>query len=161
MAIILASQSPRRKEILNDLGIEFKIIVSDADESSNESNPEKLVEILSERKANAIVDKVSKNDTIIAADTVVVLGEKILGKPVNKQDAENMLSMLSDNVHRVITGVCLKNGDKSIVAHDITYVYFKKLTKKIIEDSPRKRTDGILLLPKKRKMKARSKAVML
>ena len=134
MAIILASQSPRRKEILTDLGIDFKIIVSDADESSNENNPEKLVEILAERKANAISDQAVENDTIIAADTVVVLGDKILGKPKDKHDAENMLTILSNNVHKVITGVCVKKGDNIIVSHDITYVYFKKLSKDTIDN---------------------------
>ena len=70
------------------MGIDFKIIVSDADESSNENNPEKLVEILAERKANAISDQAVENDTIIAADTVVVLGDK------NKHDAESLRTIL-------------------------------------------------------------------
>ena len=132
MAIILASQSPRRKEILTNLGIDFKIIVSDADETCYEKDPVKLVEILAERKANAISDQITENDTIIAADTVVVLGDKILGKPKDRRDAENMLTILSNNVHKVITGICVKKGDNSIVSHDITYVYFKKLSKDTI-----------------------------
>lgn len=134
MAIILASMSPRRKEILTELGMDFKIIVSDADESSNEKDPAKLVEILSERKASAISNKVSKNDTIIAADTVVVLNDKILGKPKDKNDALNMLSALSNNLHKVITGVCIKKGNKTIVSHDTTNVHFKKLSEKEIND---------------------------
>lgn len=134
MAIILASQSPRRKEILTELGLDFKIIVSDADESSNEKDPARLVEILSQRKADAICHMVGENDTIIAADTVVVLDNKILGKPKNKQDAENMLSILSGNRHKVVTGVCVKKGSRKIVSHDTTFVYFKNLDKETIDN---------------------------
>ena len=128
MGIILASQSPRRKEILQANGIDFKIIVSDADETCCEKDPAKLVEILAERKAAAVSDKVSTNDIILSADTIVVCGDIILGKPKDRFDAENMLNLLSGNKHKVITGVCVQLGDNKFVSHDVTCVYFKKLT---------------------------------
>ncbi len=134
MNIILASASPRRKEILTDMGYEFKIIVSDANENITEADPCILTEKLAKLKADAVSDKADENDIIISADTVVAIDDRILGKPKDKSDAENMISALSGNVHRVITGVCVKTANKEFIAHDITYVYFKKLTAQQIED---------------------------
>lgn len=134
MAIILASSSPRRKEILNELGIDFKIIISDVDETSNETIPEKLVETLSYRKAYAVSQKASNDDIIIAADTVVAIGDKILGKPANYKEAKNMLKSLSGNAHKVITGICLKRGNNTLTSHDVTYVYFKNLSNEDIDN---------------------------
>lgn len=134
MGIILASQSPRRKEILTDLGFEFRVIVSDSDEYCEEKDPAKYVEILSERKARAVLNKVSEGDTVIAADTVVVCNGIILGKPKDRSDAENMLNMLSGNMHHVITGVCVCINGKFLISHDVTKVYFKSLSDRDISD---------------------------
>ena len=134
MGIILASQSPRRKEILQANGIEFKIIVSDADETCFEKDPARLVEILAERKAAAVSCKASSDDVILSADTIVICDDVILGKPKDRRDAENMLNLLSGNEHRVITGVCVQMGDKKLISHDVTHVHFKQLTSYEIDE---------------------------
>lgn len=118
MKIILASQSPRRKELLERVGFDFEIIVSDADENIKESNPGRFVEQLSRRKADAVVPQiVSRMDgedyLIIGSDTVVVLEDSILGKPKDEEDAVRMLLSLSGRQHSVYTGVTLlrvRNG---------------------------------------------------
>ena len=93
MRIILASKSPRRKEILENLGVDFEIITADTDESSDITDPYLLVEELSKRKGLAVLELLdSKDDTlIISSDTVVTLDKVILGKPSSKEDAKNML----------------------------------------------------------------------
>lgn len=118
MKIILASQSPRRKELLERVGFDFEIIVSDADENIKESNPGRFVEQLSRRKADAVVPQiVSRMDgedyLIIGSDTVVVQEDSILGKPKDEEDAVRMLLSLSGRQHSVYTGVTLlrvRNG---------------------------------------------------
>ena len=118
MKIILASGSPRRKELLGKLIEKFDIIISDFDENiikSQENNPEKLVKKLSEAKANDILLNLNKSEnfTIIAADTIVCINDEILGKPLDKNDAKKMLEKLSDNTHFVLTGMTViinKNG---------------------------------------------------
>ncbi len=128
MRIILASASPRRKEILSKLGVDFEIIVSNADENINESNPEILVERLSEIKAKKILQKAGSNGTLIlAADTVVVLEDKVLGKPSSKEDAYFMLSSLSGKRHSVHTGVSVIFNGKIETTHDTTDVFFREI----------------------------------
>lgn len=143
MKIILASGSPRRKELLGKLIEKFDIIISDFDENiikSQENNPEKLVKKLSEAKANDILLNLNKSEnfTIIAADTIVCINDEILGKPLDKNDAKKMLEKLSDNTHFVLTGMTViinKNGiiNKNTVCSKST-IYFNKLTEnEIIE----------------------------
>ena len=135
MKIILASKSARRIEILTHLGLNPTIMVSDADETVTEAlTPEKLTEELSLRKANAVLDKTGNDSLVIASDTVVssMTGE-IFGKPKDKADAYRMLRSLSGTTHRVVSGVALSLGGKTVVAHDITYVKFKELTDREIE----------------------------
>lgn len=113
--VILASGSPRRKELLTQAGIEFSIITSDADETPNKTVPEEIVMELSKRKAEDVYDRVIKegifkegeDNFIIAADTLVFFGQDRMGKPKDKEDAVRMLKELSDNVHDVITGVTI------------------------------------------------------
>lgn len=113
--VILASGSPRRKELLTQAGIEFSIITSDADETPTKTVPEEIVMELSKRKAEDVYDKVIKegvfkteeDNFIIAADTLVFFGQDRMGKPKDKEDAVRMLKELSDNVHDVITGVTI------------------------------------------------------
>lgn len=113
--VILASGSPRRKELLTQAGIEFSIITSDADETPTKTVPEEIVMELSKRKAEDVYDKVIKegvfkteeDNFIIAADTLVFFGQDRMGKPKDKADAVRMLRELSDNVHDVITGVTI------------------------------------------------------
>ena len=134
MKLILASQSPRRKEILENLGLDFEIVTSDADESSSITNPYTLVEELSRRKGEAVRDLLLSqgrdlSDTvIIASDTVVSIDGEILGKPRDKEDAKRMLKLLSGREHEVVSGICLIGRGKTETAHEITEVTFRDLT---------------------------------
>ncbi|MBO7377389.1 MAG: septum formation protein Maf [Clostridia bacterium] len=136
MRIILASKSPRRKEILQKLGIDFEVIVPDVDENVGDLAPDKTVEAISEKKAKAVLKKLAdKKDTlIIAADTVVNIGGKILGKPKDEKEAKKMLKTLSGNTHTVFTGYTLCLGNKTYTGHEATRVKFKKLTDAEIEN---------------------------
>ena len=107
--LILASNSPRRKEILSQAGFSFSVLPSDVDESFSSQTPlEEVPAILSERKALAL-SEIHPNALILAADTVVILDEKILNKPASKQEAFAMLSLLSGKTHQVITGITLQS----------------------------------------------------
>lgn len=125
---ILASQSPRRSQLLKQIGIDFKVEIPDVDESFPlDIAPIKVPEYLAELKATKIVNTFA-DSIIIAADTIVLLNNEILGKPQNEEHAFEMLSKLSNNMHQVITGVCIKKGTNTILFSEITEVYFKKLT---------------------------------
>ena len=126
MKIILASASPRRRDILQNANIDFEVIVSDADENIDEKNPEKYTLEVARRKANAI--KCNVDEVIIAADTAVSLEDKILGKPKDEDDAFRMLSFLSGKCHSVYTGVCVKSAEKEILFCEKSDVWFRKLS---------------------------------
>jgi septum formation protein len=127
--IILASQSPRRKQLLEWAGIDFDIIVSDADESFPKEMPvDNVPEFIAAIKAEAVAKQFNTEPIILAADTIVVLGNEVLGKPQNRMDAISMLSRLSDNKHYVITGVVIRQGSKEIAFSDTTEVWFHPLT---------------------------------
>ena len=136
MNIILASGSPRRRELLERMGIkDFSIITSDADESVDQSlSPAEQVEILSRRKADAVAAEVSETDLIIAADTVVAMDGAVLGKPADQTDALRMLSALSGARHHVYTGVTVRMGDQVLTAHEVTSVDFRTLEPEEVED---------------------------
>ncbi len=126
--IILASASPRRKELLETAGVEFEICVSDADESIPEGTaPVDAAKMTATKKALAVAES-HKNDIVIGADTIVVANGRILGKPKDKADAEAMLTMLSGIEHEVITGVCLVCGDEINAFSQISRVRFYDLT---------------------------------
>lgn len=135
MRIVLASKSPRRKEILENLGIEFEVITADTDESSDIKDPCLLVEELSKRKGCAVLSLLDSNDDtlVISSDTVVTLDGKILGKPKSKEDAVTMLRTLSDKAHKVFSGVTLIYNGKILTDSEITEVKFSKLSDEIIE----------------------------
>lgn len=122
--IILASASPRRRELLKEIVDNFEIVTADVDESCETVEPHKKVVELSLRKALAI-DK--KDVLIIASDTLVFDDKKPLGKPKNFEDAFEMLQELSGRIHQVYTGVCLKYNDETITFYDKTDVEFNKL----------------------------------
>ena len=127
--LILASASPRRKEILNQVGAEFITIVSHIEEHMTQTNPKELVQKLSYEKATEVAKRVdATNAVILGADTVVVLENKILGKPSSMSEAEQMLEMLSGKVHEVDTGDRIY--DVSFVEQ--TKVEFYPLTKEEI-----------------------------
>ena len=134
MKIILASKSPRRREILSSLGLSFEILSADADESSSERDPLRLAEELSLRKGRAtrdlLVSRGEWNDDtlVIAADTVVVRDEEILGKPKDESDAVRMLRSLSGNTHSVVSGVSLLYGERETAAAEQTTVVFSRLS---------------------------------
>lgn len=134
MKIILASKSPRRKEILENLGFKFDIITADTDESSDVTDPESLVQILAVRKGKAVADNHSENDTlIISCDTVVCCDGKILGKPRNEDDAKQMLRSLSGRSHTVLSGLALFYNGKTISGVDKTEVYFATMPESFID----------------------------
>lgn len=134
MQIILASNSPRRTEILKNANIEHLVIPSNCEEIIDENlKPYQVVESLAYQKANDVFLK-NQNDLVIGADTIVVVDDIILGKPVDRLDAIKMLEMISNRVHQVITGVCIITKDKHKVFHEITNVFVKEISLKEIEE---------------------------
>lgn len=110
MKIILASASPRRRELLEQIGLEFEIKVSNVEERSTATTPWQLVEDLSAQKAGAVLESLEPGEEailVIGADTVVSVGNSILGKPKDEKEASDMLSRLSGGTHQVYTGVTL------------------------------------------------------
>lgn len=135
-SVILASASPRRKQILEMCNISFKVIVPEVDENFQQDiKPNELVMSLSKKKAIAILEKTCTNNIILAADTVVALKGEILTKPKDKIESFNMLKKLSGKEHFVYTGVCLiKNKKVKSNFYSKTKVQFYELTDKEIED---------------------------
>ena len=136
MNIILASGSPRRKEILENTNLKFSVITSDIDERIFENEePIQLVLRLAFEKCMSVAQN-NPSDLVIGADTIVVLDNEILGKPKNEEEAFNTLSKLSNREHQVITGMSIVNleNEKKIVNYAISNVKFKKLTDQDIKD---------------------------
>lgn len=132
--IILASQSPRRKQLLEWAEMPFEIIVKETDESYPDGlSVEETAIHIARQKALAVQPTVATNSIILAADTIVVLNERIIGKPKNREDAIKILTDLSGNKHMVITGVVIKKGNKEITFADSTEVFFYELKKEQIE----------------------------
>lgn len=131
--IILASASPRRRELMANMGLDFRVVVSDADEESVDSSvpPGIYVQELALLKAAAVAKTVidNKDAVIISADTIVVKDGKILGKPQDKEDAKRMLRLLSGSSHNVYTGFCvMRLSDAFTVCKDVsTEVVFREL----------------------------------
>jgi len=131
--IILGSASPRRKELLSDIGLEFSIQTTDKEEGYPENLKEhEIAEFLAKQKSQFLSKNLSETDLLITADTIVSFKGELLNKPKNKKEAFNTLSKLSGNTHKVITGVCIKNHQKEIVFSAITLVNFKQLTREEI-----------------------------
>ena len=131
--LILASASPRRSQMLRDMGVPFRVIVSDADENVTETDPEAFCLAVAAKKAEAVLPCAPKGAVVIACDTVVVLGNKILGKPADRADARRMLCALSGKEHRVISALCVTNGEKTIRRTSVTKVTFRALADKEID----------------------------
>ena len=135
--IILASQSPRRKWLLEQIGLEFDIITSNFDENiEGKKFSRQLIESLAFEKAKDVAARVGDDALIIAADTVVILGSKILGKPKDEADAKSMLKQLSGREHKVMTAVAIidKYEDKILLKSTLSKVKFKKLSEREIDD---------------------------
>lgn len=126
--IILGSNSPRRKKILEELGLKVKVIGSNIDESIIQNkNLEKVPVLLAKKKAFALKNKIKSNDLLITADTIVLLKDEILTKPQNEEDAKRILSKISSKTHQVITGVCILINGKEHSFSNTTKVSFDKL----------------------------------
>ena len=133
--IILASNSPRRKKILTDLGLDFEIIPSNYEEKlETDSFSYDLIEDLATQKALDVVRRVGNNEIVLGADTVVVLHNKILGKPKDKDDAFRMLRELSGQTHMVVTSLCGINTklNRAALLSTTSYVRFKDLSDELI-----------------------------
>ncbi len=138
MKFILASSSPRRKELLEMMGIKFEIKVSDVDETFKEGlSIEDQSKRLAYIKAKAVFDDTTGDRIIIGSDTMVIKENKIYGKPRNKEEAINMLMNLSNSKHQVITSICVlfQKGESYTeqIDYDIADVYFKEMTMEEIE----------------------------
>lgn len=129
MDIILASQSPRRKELLTQMGIRgFKVTSPNVDEAVDDNlPPAQIVEQLSLRKARAVAEETDEEDLVIAADTVVAFEGAVLGKPKDEREAFSMLSALSGNRHHVYTGVTVIQGGRVVTQHEVTAVAFREI----------------------------------
>jgi len=132
--IILASGSPRRKQLLEWAEVPFEIVVKETDETFPAGLKVEEVAIhIARQKAMAVRSMVNNESVILAADTIVVLNERIIGKPKNREDAINILSDLSGHRHRVITGVVIVFDKKEISFSDSTDVYFHELSREQLE----------------------------
>lgn len=130
--LILASGSPRRREVLRAAGFDFDVVASDADETYDSSqSPVANAERIARLKAETVSRRLppTSDAVVLAADTLVVVGDEVLGKPALADDARAMLEKLSGKVHEVITGVALANsgGTRSAAAHELTRVWFRPL----------------------------------
>lgn len=132
--IILGSQSPRRKSLLEGLGLPFSVKTKPTSESfSPEMKQAEIAPFLAQKKAAAFAGELAKGDLLITADTIVCLEDRVLNKPESAEEAHQMLTDLSGTMHRVFTGVCLKSIEKEHCFVDETRVFFKSLTSEEIK----------------------------
>jgi len=130
----LASASPRRKELLEGLGLQFKVMSVDVDESIDAKlSLEEMVKTLANRKAQALIEQTNTHDCVIAADTLVVKDGIIFGKPSDEEQAIEFLSALSATVHQVTTGVCIQYGNRRKLFAETTDVWFNEIPDSSIE----------------------------
>ncbi|MFT7298715.1 MAG: septum formation protein [Sphingobacteriales bacterium] len=126
--IVLASKSPRRVELIKDLGFDFRVVYTDVDEVYPPNmSPFKIPGFLARLKSKA-VKEIADDEILLTADTMVYLGSEVLGKPADEKEARKTLKALSGNMHTVITGVCLKTKKKTKTFSVRTKVYFNNLT---------------------------------
>ena len=127
--VILASQSPRRREMFDRLAIDYIATSADTDETVlDQVSPAEYVKILAKRKGEAVISAYTAKDFVISADTVVALGEEIFGKPTDANDAFRMLKAFSGNVHKVYTAFSICHGGRCYVEAVATEVHFRTLT---------------------------------
>lgn len=129
MHIILGSKSPRRSQLLKEIGLNFDILVAETDESYPANMPvAEVPTYIARNKALAIQDQISADTLVITSDTIVTLNGEIFGKPKDAEDAFQMLRKLSGHTHQVITGICMQKGSKIILDSCTTTVTFRELT---------------------------------
>ena len=139
MKLVLASASPRRKEILTTLGVTFTVRTAEADETCDLTDPWARVEAIAERKCAAVRDAMAAEgaldgDTVIlAADTLVMLDDEFLGKPKDEADARRMLERLRGRTHIVASGLAIWKDGRTVTAHELTGVTFALMTSEEIE----------------------------
>ena len=131
---ILGSNSPRRSEILKEMGLDFKIIASNIDETIPKGIKNKNVSIyLAKEKANFLFKELNENEILITADTIVLMNDEIITKPSNKKDAKDILQKISNNKHEVITGICITSNSNQHSFSSKTEVFFNKISNSEIE----------------------------
>ena len=140
MNLILASKSPRRKEILENLGIKFEIVTCETDEYTNEKDGKKYVEEIAFRKGNAVRKlleskaEFTEDKIILSCDTVVVSADgEIMGKPKDRTDAKRMILAFSGNPHFVISGIALITKEKTVLTSESTTVFFDTVDEADVE----------------------------
>ena len=128
--IILGSASPRRKELLAGLNIEFTVDTGNTfEEIYDDSTPhERIPEVLSEGKSYGFHRALADDEILITSDTLVLCGDRVMGKPASREDAIDMIQCLSDKYHKVITAITLRDSQKCITVSDTALVHFKALT---------------------------------
>ena len=131
---ILASKSPRRQQLLNLLGLDFRVAVKDTEENFPSGMPKEEIPVyLARLKAEPFLSELQASDLLITADTIVWQNGEVLGKPSGNEEAREMLKNLSGNEHQVISGVCLTSPQKQTAFYAVTNVQFKVLSKKEID----------------------------
>jgi len=126
--VLLASNSKRRHELLNRLGVEFKIINKDIDESfSNELKSSAITDYLAKKKSSLLVKNLKKNELLITSDTIVWHNDKALGKPKNRTEAFKMIRSLENSFHEVITSICISTLSFQVIVNEKTLVYFDSI----------------------------------
>ena len=125
--IILASKSPRRKELLSMIGLEYEVIPSEVDEDASETEPSLMVEQLARQKAESVKEG-RDGCIVIGSDTIVCLDGEIIGKPRDESDAFGILKRLQGKTHTVYTGLCIISDDQKIVCHDAARVTFAEMS---------------------------------
>lgn len=134
LPIVLASHSPSRKLLFEQVGLSFEVMVSGVDETVDAHlSPEETVETLSKRKANAVTRR-RPDRAVVAADSMVSLGSRLLGKPDGPEGAREMLHLLSGRTHRLVTGICIQYQGREKLFHCVTEVEFFSLTDEEIDD---------------------------
>lgn len=129
MRLVLGSKSPRRRELLNSMGFQFEIRTFDTDESFPDSlMPEEVALYVARKKSKDLLTISQEDEVVLCADTVVIIDDLILGKPVDKQAAVKMLESLSGRNHKVITGVSIVSLEKAIEFSVTTEVYFHPIS---------------------------------
>lgn len=132
--IVLASKSPRRKQLLEWAEVDFRVFVKDTEETFPPGlSVEDIAIHIARNKARQVQTELGKDEIILSADTIVVLNDRVIGKPMDREEAVTTLTDLSGQEHRVITGVCIRKGDSEIVFADSTDVMFHDLTKEQID----------------------------
>ncbi len=125
---ILASQSPRRQYLLKEIGLEFDVKHKHIEETYPDNLKEEEIPLFLAKKKAGEFNNLLENEILITADTIVWMRDKVLKKPVDKEDAMRILNELSGKCHQVYSGVCIKSRDKEVLFSSCTDVYFKKLT---------------------------------